>query len=89
MGFCELPGIIGNHSADVYKQRKKQWSGWRDLNPRPLRPERSALPSCATARNHHKKILADGEEISLQGLCRLPRVISLFLPAQASLPLGS
>lgn len=22
-----------------------QWSGWRDLNPRPLRPERSALPS--------------------------------------------
>jgi len=21
------------------------WSGWRDLNPRPLRPERSALPS--------------------------------------------
>ena len=25
-------------------------SGWRDLNPRPLRPERSALPSCATAR---------------------------------------
>src|SRR5213596_591311 len=26
------------------------WSGWRDLNPRPLRPERSALPSCATPR---------------------------------------
>ena len=25
-------------------------SGWRDLNPRPLRPERSALPSCATPR---------------------------------------
>ena len=22
--------------------------GWRDLNPRPLRPERSALPNCAT-----------------------------------------
>ena len=22
-----------------------QWSGWWDLNPRPLRPERSALPS--------------------------------------------
>ncbi len=21
------------------------WSGWRDSNPRPLRPERSALPS--------------------------------------------
>jgi hypothetical protein len=26
------------------------WSGCRDLNPGPLRPERSALPSCATAR---------------------------------------
>ena len=26
------------------------WSGWRDLNPRPLRPERSALPNCATPR---------------------------------------
>ena len=25
-------------------------SGWRDLNPRPLRPERSALPGCATPR---------------------------------------
>lgn len=25
-------------------------SGWRDSNPRPLRPERSALPSCATSR---------------------------------------
>ena len=27
------------------------WSGWRDSNPRPLRPERSALPNCATARS--------------------------------------
>ena len=27
-----------------------QPSGWRDSNPRPLRPERSALPSCATPR---------------------------------------
>ena len=27
-----------------------KWSGRRDLNPRPLRPERSALPTCATAR---------------------------------------
>src|SRR5699024_1564094 len=26
-------------------------SGWRDSNPRPLRPERSALPSCATPRD--------------------------------------
>src|SRR5215211_174642 len=26
-------------------------SGRRDLNPRPLRPERSALPNCATSRH--------------------------------------
>ena len=26
------------------------WSGWRDFNPRPRRPERRALPSCATPR---------------------------------------
>src|ERR1700730_8538038 len=25
-------------------------SGWRDLNPRPLAPKASALPSCATPR---------------------------------------
>ena len=34
-------------------------SGWQDLNLRPLRPERSALPSCATSRNiqiHHNYI---------------------------------
>ena len=24
---------------------KRRWSRWRDLNPRPLRPERSALPN--------------------------------------------
>ncbi len=27
-----------------------RWSGRRDLNPRPQRPERCALPSCATSR---------------------------------------
>ena len=29
-------------------------SGWGDLNSRPLRPERSALPSCATPRRQHR-----------------------------------
>ena len=28
----------------------KQWSGRRDLNSRPLDPQSSALPNCATAR---------------------------------------
>ena len=27
------------------------WSRWQDSNLRPLRPERSALPNCATSRN--------------------------------------
>src|SRR5436309_10749512 len=29
------------------------WSGRGDLNPRPPRPERGALPSCATSRRRH------------------------------------
>ena len=28
----------------------ENWSEWCDLNTRPLRPERSALPGCATLR---------------------------------------
>ena len=28
------------------------WSEWRDSNPRPLGPEPSALPNCATPRNY-------------------------------------
>src|SRR5215510_14341249 len=31
-------------------ERQKLKSGRRDLNPRPLEPHSSALPSCATAR---------------------------------------
>lgn len=27
-----------------------KWSEWRDLNPRPLAPQTSALPDCATFR---------------------------------------
>ncbi len=32
-------------------QREETESGWPDLNRRPLRPKRSALPNCATARS--------------------------------------
>ena len=31
-------------------------SGWLDSNQRPLRPERSALPGCATSRILNKNI---------------------------------
>ena len=39
----------------IYKTARNKFSrflssGWRDLNPRPLDPQSSALPSCATAR---------------------------------------
>ena len=34
-----------NYTYLLYK-----WSGWRDLNPRPQRPERCALANCATPR---------------------------------------
>src|SRR2546430_10453016 len=40
----------GKRAASDHRTRPLTWSGWRDLNPRPLRPERSALPSCATPR---------------------------------------
>ena len=51
------PLIHGTKSPDQRIQKttrnKFSWflsSGWRDLNPRPLDPQSSALPSCATAR---------------------------------------
>src|SRR5262245_37877060 len=47
-------------------------SGWRDLNPRPLRPERSALPSCATPRgvpgNTNRRAGADKPGLSRFGI---------------------
>ena len=32
------------------KAYQQKWSEWQDLNLRPLAPEASALPSCATSR---------------------------------------
>src|SRR3954452_25267301 len=45
-------------------------SGWGDLNSRPLRPERSALPGCATART--ASTLASDDSRSRAG-CRSKR----------------
>ena len=40
------------------------WSGWRDLNPRPTAPKAVALPGCATPRHirtlHHNETLLCG-----------------------------
>ena len=35
------------------KRDGEKWSGWRDSNPRPLDPQSSALPGCATSRRMH------------------------------------
>jgi hypothetical protein len=40
-----------------YDFGNKKWSGWRDLNARLLRPERSALPSWATSRHGHGRYI--------------------------------
>ena len=44
----------------------KCWSGWKDLNLRPLEPHSSALPDCATSRH------ADGDTFLM------PRCQQLF-----------
>src|SRR4051812_34487552 len=45
-----LPGSLGQRFSLATYELPERWSGRRDLNPRPLRPERSALPNCATPR---------------------------------------
>ena len=52
------------------------WSGWRDLNPRPLRPERSALPNCATPRVQRRQHSRAG-----RGGGNLPEEASVTWPA--------
>src|SRR2546426_1935833 len=37
-------------STRGYEKNSEGWSGRRDLNPRPLAPQASALPGCATPR---------------------------------------
>src|SRR5882757_5458723 len=46
----QLVTQTSKNPVHIYCGRGLTWSGWRDSNPRPLRPERSALPSCATPR---------------------------------------
>jgi hypothetical protein len=37
----------------------EKWSGMRDLNPRPPRPERGALPNCANPRRRMIKMVGE------------------------------
>jgi hypothetical protein len=52
--FCSCTSPLGAKDPPAVPQI--YWSGWRDSNPRPLRPERSALPSCATPRGNRASI---------------------------------
>jgi hypothetical protein len=45
------PGqVVAQVVADFGSKSAKCWSEWQDLNLRPPRPERGALPDCATLR---------------------------------------
>ncbi len=50
-----------------------EWSEWQDLNLRPPRPERGALPDCATLRNRlpSGEALYSGALPALQGMAAL------------------
>ena len=47
--------------------RSAAWSGREDSNLRPLRPERSALPGCATPRQNQEKQKAKGDCLTSEG----------------------
>jgi hypothetical protein len=47
--------------------RSAVWSGREDSNLRPLRPERSALPGCATPRQHQQNSKASGDCLTSWG----------------------
>lgn len=44
------PGTARKNRRFPGRSGRERQSGWRDLNPRPLAPKASALPSCATPR---------------------------------------
>ena len=43
--------LLCNYIKFIYIIIDVIWSGWPDLNRRPLHPQCSALPGCATSRN--------------------------------------
>jgi hypothetical protein len=52
---------IGDRELESLRGDCEQWSGRRDSNPRPPRPERGALPDCATPRLHWGARLMPGD----------------------------
>ena len=56
--FREPLAIPFTEEAEIWAKR---WSEWQDLNLRPPRPERGALPDCATLRLKAALITRVGE----------------------------
>ena len=54
---CEIVGRVRKPETRRTIVLLAVWSGWQDLNLRPLRPERSALPGCATPRSAKTKAM--------------------------------
>ena len=74
-----LEGVIRPHQIRKHEHERtvrtgSVWSGREDLNLRPLRPERNALPGCATPRqkeqNHNARgiVLHQGVETQAMGI---------------------
>ena len=55
------------------------WSGRRDSNSRPLVPETSALPNCATPR-HFSSLLISNECNYKAFLCFCQHLFKIFIP---------
>ena len=65
-------GVYPAPQFDTAKNRRRVtrsavWSGREDSNLRPLRPERSALPGCATPRQNQQNYKASGDCLTSRG----------------------
>ena len=74
---CSNPLSYGRVSGAILPTREGCWSGREDLNLRPRRPERRALPSCATPRpnatpGERQSIPQSGFEASMAAEMRTP-----------------
>src|SRR5689334_4572740 len=47
---CDQNVSAPANKSTISMSRGKNWSGWRDSNPRPPDPQSGALPGCATSR---------------------------------------
>ena len=65
---------IGNGRSPGWETGPDLLSGRRDLNPRPLDPQSSALPNCATSRCHLTRALSGRYSVSHAGTSERGRI---------------